>query len=188
MVAVPDPRVARVAQFCATVVAGGSPQLVECRPLVGKPANECFGIVEEHVAANGGRQVTGWAIWEFPGVFIEAEFHAVWQRPDGQLVDLTPRSLHSPAIVFVQDAERKYEARQVDNIREPLVRDNDVIRFLYLFRRRFEILNQGDLADQHGAVRLAPKAAREMKALNKEMTKLERRLHTRYATTRTDRG
>ena len=124
---------------------------------------------------------TGWALWEWPGLFIEAEFHAVWHSPDGRLVDLTPNRLIPTAIVFVPDSLRRYEGRQVDNVRKALVKDNDLTRFLFTFRRQFEILNKGDLAFQHGPISLPRGALKELQALQKEQARLERRLQNRYA-------
>ena len=171
---------AHVQSFCNRVVPGGTPVAVDCRPLAGQPVNECFAIVEQQVATHGGQQLTGWAIWEVPGVFIEAEFHAAWQQPNGQLLCITPRMQRFPSILFVPDPTRKYTGRQVDNIRQALVKDHDVNRFLHLWRRRFEILNEGDLADQHGAVALGKKALREFQQLEKDMAHLQRRLERRY--------
>lgn len=172
---------AHVLAFGASIAPGGDAHVVQCLPLLHEPFNECFSIVPKQIAAHGGSQLTGWAIWEVPGIYIEAEFHAVWQRPDGQIVDITPRPIYFPSIAFLPDPKRQYVGRQVDNIRQPLVRDNDLVRFLYLCRRRFEILNQGDLADQHGAIALTKKAMREFSNLEKEMAQMHRRLDRRYA-------
>ena len=172
---------AHVLAFCASVVPDSVAYVVQCLPLLGEPFNECFSIVPKQIAAHGGNQLTGWAIWEVPGIYIEAEFHAVWQRPDGQIVDISPRQIYFPCTAFLPDPKRQYVGRQVDNIRQPLVRDNDLVRFLYLCRRRFEIFNQGDLADQHGAITLTNKAMREFTNLKKEMAQLQRRLDRRYA-------
>lgn len=172
---------AHVLEFCASVVPGSSTYVVECMPLFREPFNECFAIVPKQIAAHGGSQLTGWTIWEVPGVYIEAEFHAVWQRPDGVIVDITPRPVYFPSILFLPDPERQYVGRQVDNVRKPLVQDKDVVRFLHLCRRRFEILNEGDLANQNGVVALSPQATREYRDIVKEMTNLQRRLDQRYA-------
>lgn len=171
-----------VQEFCTSVAPDSIACEVECLPLLGEPFNECFSIVPKQIAAHGGVQLTGWAIWEFPGLYIEAEFHAVWQRPDGQIVDITPRPVYFSSILFLPDTKRQYAGIQVDNIRKPLVRDNDLTRFIFLMRRRFEIINQGDLADQHGQITLSNKAAREYSDLIKEVTKLQGRLQRRYAT------
>ncbi|WP_323600745.1 hypothetical protein [Pseudomonas putida] len=165
-----------VLDFCNTVVAGGTPILVQHSPLSGKPLKECFTIVPEHVAGHGGRQLTGWSIWEFPGKFIEAEFHAIWEDPEGRKVDLTPRPFAVEQVLFLEDLNREYTGRQVDNIRKALVNNFYVTRYLKLHRRIFEILNEGDLADQHGAITLPPAAEREYREVEKEVLELQRRL------------
>lgn len=174
------PETPHVIDFCSQVVPGSQPVSVEHKPLPGKPQLECFSIVPEHVANNGGKQLTGWAIWETPGVFIEAEFHSVWQDKEGRVIDLTPRPYALETILFVPDASREYRGRQVDNVRKALVDDLDVVRFLHLFRKRFEIMNKGDLADQHGAIELPHKALKEYRKLDKEMLQLHLRLSRRY--------
>ena len=181
MQAIPEIEATHLQAFCREITATSNPVLVSCIPRFDRPANECFPLVEEQIAGSGGSMVVGWAIWEWPGVFIEAEFHAVWASPEGQLIDFAPRPLRSPHIVFLPDPSRKYEGRQVDNIRKALVRDNDLIRFLFVFRRQFEILNKGDLAFQHGPISLPAKALKELQGLQKEGARLERRLHNRYA-------
>ena len=90
------------------------------------------------------------------------------------------RSRPFSEIAFVPDVNRRYENRQVDNVRRQLVDDKDVKRFLFLTRRRFEILNAGARALQHEVT--LPKA--EMGALeanHKEAFRLQRRIHKRYA-------
>jgi hypothetical protein len=132
-----------VGAFCTSIAAGVEAVRVPCRPLAGVPLNECFSILPDYIASHGGSQVIGWAVWERPRVFIEAEFHAVWRSPDGELVDIVPRARQFDEILFLPDAARPYTGRQVDNVRRALVNDNDVKRFLFLFHRQFEILNTG---------------------------------------------
>lgn len=169
-----------VIDFCQQIAPNDEPIRVAHEPLSGQPLLECFSIVPEQVVSQGGKQLTGWAIWETPSVFIEAEFHAVWQKPDGTLQDVTPRPLPFDHILFLPDSRREYAGRQVDNIRQPLVNDRDVVRFLYLAKRRFEIMNKGDLAYQHGEIRLPPRALKEYRNVEKEMLQLHNRLHRRY--------
>lgn len=169
-----------VKEFCLGISSGQEPINVVCQPLPNQPENECFSILPKHVSSFGGDQIIGWAIWERPGVFIEAEFHAVWRNPSGEFVDISTRSLRFEAITFLPDPSRKYLGRQVDNVRKPLVKDRDVIRFLYLAKRRFEILNAGNLADQHGYVTLPKKIEREYMEAMKEMVRVQKRLSIRY--------
>ena len=74
------------------LVPGGSAVYVDMEPLRDALADECFYIVEAQCKEHGGRSVTGWALWELPTLFVEAEFRCVWERPDGTLVDITPKN------------------------------------------------------------------------------------------------
>lgn len=171
---------AHVNEFCESLVKGENPLNVRCQPLAGQTERECFPMVEQQVSKFGGQLLLGWAIWERAGVFIEAEFHAVWRNPEGELIDIVPRFDAFATITFLADANAKYNGRQVDNVRKPLVKDIDVVRFLFLAKRRFEILNTGDLADQHGQIALPKKLDREYWKLMKDLERLQRRLEIRY--------
>ena len=178
---VPLPNDPHVIDFCTSISTDQAPYLIDCIPLPNEPLMECVSIVPKQVAAYGGFQLTGWAIWEVPGLFIEAEFHAVWQQPSGVILDVTPHAIPCRNILFLPDPKLQYEGRQIDNIRKPLVNDRDLVRFLYLHHRRFEILNEGNLADQHGLIALPKKQRREYERLVDEMTKLYKRLDRRYS-------
>jgi hypothetical protein len=180
MASVPNIEAQHLRAFCSEVVTTGVPIVARCIPRFDRPSNECFSLVEEQIREKSGSMIVGWAIWERPGVFIEAEFHAVWESPEGEFIDLSPRPLLFQHVLFLPDPSRKYEGRQVDNIRKPLVRDNDVVRFLLIFEHQFKIMNNGDLAFQHGEISLPPKAAKELRTLQKEGARLERRLQRRY--------
>jgi hypothetical protein len=45
----------------------------------------------------------GWKMREQPSAFVEGEFHAVWRRTDGTLIDVTPRSDQSGTTLFLPD-------------------------------------------------------------------------------------
>lgn len=171
-----------VRAFCDEVAPGQQPVSVSCEPLANQPMNECFAVIPQHVLAAGGEQLLGWAIWEYPGIFIEAEFHAVWRDPSGRLLDLSPRPIAFDKITFLPDQNAEYCDRQVDNIRKPLIDDPSLTRFLYLAKKRFNIMNTGDLADQHGQIALPKKLMREYERVLKEMLVLQGRLQRRYPT------
>jgi len=175
-----DIQAAHVIDFCKRVMPGASPVYVPHEPLTGKPLRECFPIVEAHAAEQGGERVLGWAVWEYQEVFIEAEFHAVWRDLAGELHDLTPHLLKPDRLLFIPDTFREYLGCQVDNIRQPLTDDLDVVRFLYLAKRRFEILNAGGRAFQHGEIALPPKALKAFRKVESELLNLQNRLGRRY--------
>ncbi|ABM37575.1 hypothetical protein [Polaromonas naphthalenivorans] len=171
---------AHVEEFCSSLAKGEHPIDVCCQPVAGQPERECFSVVEQQVSEFGGQLVLGWAIWERTGVFIEAEFHAVWRNPDAKLIDVVPRFATFGSITFLPDANSKYNGQQVDNVRKSMVKDMDVVRFLFLAKRRFEIFNTGDLANQHGEIALPKRLYREYEKLMKEWARLERRIEARY--------
>lgn len=54
--------------------------------------NACFLNVEDRVAADGGALVCGWAVrTEYHGTLRVFYHHAVWRKPTGELVDVTPK-------------------------------------------------------------------------------------------------
>ncbi|MER9776806.1 hypothetical protein [Mesorhizobium sp. M0220] len=63
----------------------------------------CSTGVEEKVRNDGGSICFGWTIWEWPGVLLTSEFHAVWRSPSGDLFDITPKPQRETSIIFVPD-------------------------------------------------------------------------------------
>ena len=61
---------------------------------------ECFPNVEKMVQEYGGQQVNGRAIWQWDNKLVEAEAHAVWKSPDGQLIDITPHDYNEEKYYF----------------------------------------------------------------------------------------
>lgn len=101
-------------------------------PVDGAKPIRCFENVHQQVVRMGGEACVGWAIWEWPGVFIEAERHCVWRRADGALIDITPPPGKDPRILFQPDPAGVMEGDVVDNVRQALRLDPDIERFLKL--------------------------------------------------------
>jgi hypothetical protein len=155
------------------IAPGQVPVYVDVVPLPGEAANECFGLVDQCVEERGGEAVIGWSLWEFPTLFVEAEFHAVWQKPDGALVDVAPKPSATARVLFLPDPKRRYEGRGVDNVRWPLRQDPVVIAYLTTFESMFELMNRGNRAGQHGEIRLHGKEATEWRSLAAEQAALD---------------
>lgn len=165
-----------VQDFCKQVTSSSLPVELACEPAPGAQLLDCFSTVESQVQKFGGRPVLGWAIWEFPQVLIEAEFHAVWERhDDGVLIDISAHPLPFSKITFLPDPQRVYLGRQVDNIRKPLSKDPKVRQFIYLMQRQFEILNRGSRADQY-EVDLPKKERKEYALLLKQLQVLGKQI------------
>lgn len=147
-----DPSLPYVVTLCEELVPGAAPQVVELRPTPGAPPNECFPLVSARVREDRGALVCGWSIWEYPTLFVEAEFHAVWKKPDGSLLDITLKNHAFNHILFLIDPSREYGGRQVDNIRRAMRSDSAITGFIKAAEDEFEFMNRGERAFQHGQI------------------------------------
>ena len=162
-----------ISELCNEIAGEeSSPIYVDCKPLQNAPSRECFPIVEEQVSREGGAIVFGWSIWELPTVFIEAEFHAVWQSPDGRLIDIAPKDEPTAKILFQKDSLRVYEDRQINNLRRPLRQHPSVIEFIALCNREYEFMNRGERAGLHGEIQLQEADAIEYTQLQMQKAEL----------------
>ncbi|MCX0330215.1 SEC-C domain-containing protein [Acinetobacter radioresistens] len=142
--------------------------------------NECFLLVDENISNHGGERILGWAIWELPGLFIEAEFHAVWKTPEGELIDLNPRPLKTEKILFLPDYEIVYEGYRKNNIRLALSNNPTVNDFLKAHDKIFEFMNKGKRKEQYGEIKLKGNELIEYELLMREMMNIQLKMDTVY--------
>jgi len=98
---------------------------------------ECFVNVCDHVAKHGGLIVYGWDLVIHPPMYAEAEFHAVWRSPAGDLLDITPRNDRQDVSYFVIDPARQFDFAnpgRIPNQLHALTDDETVHRYLDAFR------------------------------------------------------
>jgi hypothetical protein len=111
--------------------------------------NECIEIVDKMVSLFGGERILGWQIWQ-GGFLIEAEFHAVWQKDDGQIIDVSIKKNKIPAIVFVPDKGLQYKGKQINSVRVNLTKNPVVDDFIRLWNIRHKLLNKGKRSELYG--------------------------------------
>jgi hypothetical protein len=133
-------RFPHVGAFCERVSPGHALVPVPCEPRLPVARDDCFANAARHAARYGGEVLHGWAVWEIPQIMIEAEFHAVWHRADGELIDVNPRRPHETRITFLPPPERSWSGNAVDNIREALLDDPRVHAFIAQAQKRFDLL------------------------------------------------
>ena len=159
-----------ILSLCAQLAPGEIPLYVDVTPIAGAPINECFPLVAERINELGGSAVLGWSIWEWPTLFVEGEFHAVWKTSTGDLVDITPKAASISRILFLPGPNSQYEGRLVRNTRVPIANHRPVLQFIAACEAEYELLNRGDRADRHGMIRLSDAEAKEMQQiLSKKM-------------------
>ena len=161
-----DPKVVKLLSEIRRVGGGilsdAKPVYVPVSLEVGVEANECFPIVSARVEKDGGNRILGWNLRE-ESVVMSAEFHAVWESPNGELLDITPKGMpgkiveSATQILFVHAPEAKYQGKQVNNINlnisgNPLGDD-----FIACHQAIFDIMNRGKRACQHGEIELKNK-------------------------------
>ena len=143
------------------LVPGGTPVYVDVRPIEGAAPDECFRLVERQVDAFAGKAIFGWSLWVFPTLFVEAEFHSVWERPDGCLIDITPKKREMKRVLFLKDQERLYIGKQVNNLRRKVRQLPLLDSYFKTFDDQHELLNRGERANMHGKIELEGNEALE---------------------------
>lgn len=108
--------------------------------------NECFLNVQRKVELEGGSLIMGWQIWEAK-YLIEAEFHGVWKKPSGELIDITPKSIKTiDKILFLPEPNKSYTGVHVDNIRKNCTGNRLVDDLILVSELGFHVLNKGNRA------------------------------------------
>lgn len=89
---------------------------------------------------------------------LEAEFHAVWQMPNGQIIDIAPKAEPSKRILFLKDSVRVFQNKQLNNIRYPLTGNPIILEFINTLNQEYSFLNDGDRAEQFGEIQISGQA------------------------------
>ncbi len=93
----------QITRFCQKINPSSSPLFLDVKKTRYAVVQECFSNVKFHAIDNGGSKQLGWLIWETPGIFIEAEMHAVWRSPNETLIDITPQPDDEKRVLFLPD-------------------------------------------------------------------------------------
>lgn len=131
-----------VLALCARLGATEPPIYVDVQPRSDSGFADCFNDVVRHVEESGGTRLHGWQIWEWPGVLVEAEFHAVWQKPDGSLADVQSKPDGETRILFVPQANLEFNGVRRDNVRHAIGKDPLIQMFIQTQNRFFKLFQQ----------------------------------------------
>ncbi|WP_316176337.1 SEC-C domain-containing protein [Bradyrhizobium sp. SZCCHNRI1073] len=118
----PDAITPAVQQLAAEISPEYQPRYVEMAPEPMSRPRECFFNVKAKIERDGGKILYGWAIWEWPRVFLEAEHHAVWSNGPS-LIDVTPQEPGIRRVLFVPDPAQEFDESSYQrrpNIKRPL--------------------------------------------------------------------
>ena len=140
---VPDPNAQHTRELVEELCPGQNCFEDPVEPVEGAAENACIEVVDRLVAERGGERILGWALWEWPGVWIEGEFHAIWKRSDGTLTDPTPKKNKTLRILFVSDPGAQVTTWQKDNVRKARMQRREILDFIDIKERIYRAENQG---------------------------------------------
>ena len=124
-----------IRQFQAGIQNTLPPRVIEVRTRHDAVDGACFENVRKQVVEFGGDICFGWRVNCLPFIYIYGEFHAVWKRPDGVLVDVSPVfPPDQPHVVFIEDLHLRYTGKRIPNRTALLWKVPEVTTFI-------EILN-----------------------------------------------
>ncbi|WP_425060527.1 hypothetical protein SCACP_12520 [Sporomusa carbonis] len=110
-----------IVDFCKEINPNAKPYYIPVKPIQFNEYNESFSNVERKIKSNGGTVQYGWAIWEWRNILIEAEFHAVWKNPEGELICVSPNIYKEYKILFLPDDTRIYDGvHKIDSYRKSI--------------------------------------------------------------------
>lgn len=151
---VPDRISSPIRRLCNRLSLQSKPLFIPVQPDPGAIVNDCFATVAAKVLRDGGEIQYGWRFWHLPGILMEAEFHASWQSLKGDLIDVSPNFCSAIQILFIPDPTRRYDGRQIDNVRIPLSKDPRVREYIALAEKKFAVMNEGPLSKKTGLISL----------------------------------
>lgn len=141
-----------ILKLCKEVAGSTDARFIPVRSEAGSEPTDAAEAVMQKVERDGGSLQAGWAVWQWADALIEAESHAVWRSPEGELVDIVARPGNEQTILFVEDARQGHADAAVDRERRALRRDPLVEDFITLGRKQFLLLHNGPSRDVAGSV------------------------------------
>ena len=117
--------------FCRQLDSTRPPLWVPVRPIPGSSGAGAHDLtaLKSHVATHGGRIQYGWILWEYPGWYLEAEFHPLWSSAQGELIETSPAAAAAglPRLLFLPDNTRAFGADDIANRFHALSTSPDVL-------------------------------------------------------------
>ncbi len=148
-VTIPDKNDKYVIALIEKIGVKNDPILLNVVPEDNSKALDCFPTVRRKIAESGGKMILGWQFWKTTNL-IEAEFHAVWESPEKELLDISPKSIseihHS---LFLIDENLVYDEKQKDNYRINTTTNKLVDDFIAICEAIFKFENKGEKAYQY---------------------------------------
>jgi hypothetical protein len=138
---VPKPNDSHLSRLLDKIEADFEPAYLEVEAQTGDVL-DCFNIVNDKVAKDGGKMILGWQIWKTP-FLIEAEAHSVWEDENGDIHDISAKQHPVTTICFVEDPKLTYDGKQINSVRMNITSNKLVDQFIETFNTKFRLQNKG---------------------------------------------
>lgn len=89
-----------------------APFYINITPTPFAGTGRCHFNVTQQIEKAGGTAFFCWAIWQCKA-WVEAEFHCLWKKPDGTLVDITPDPDGETRRLIQAELIRRFEGRAI---------------------------------------------------------------------------
>jgi hypothetical protein len=158
-----------------------SPFYIRIVPYPSSEYGSCFDNVIRKVEQEFGEVVYGWQFCEYE-YMIEAEFHAVWKSPAGEIIDITsPARPDIKEILFVVDGKRKFTGESSDNFRFNKTSNKLVDDIIDVEKAKFRFLNRGERKYIVGELSLNAEDKNQWWAINQIAGNLEEMYFNAYS-------
>lgn len=114
--------------LCQKITPDSEPVLVRILPWNKAHPQECYKNVERYTIEYGGQRLLGWRLLRWANIMVEAEAHAVWQSPDGELIDITP--YEQSEALFLYDPTLQFKGYSIPNRRMQLTSSPLISEFI----------------------------------------------------------
>ena len=109
--------------------------------------NKCWNNVPLVIEKYGGEIVPGRIVWiEASGKWLHLEAHCCWRKPDGAVVDPTPKADEEQVIAFVEET-LKWEGHPIASRYHCVTNEPAVVEFLELTQQWNTIQSQMTVGD-----------------------------------------
>jgi hypothetical protein len=132
-----------IQRLCAELAPGQKPVFIRVEPSAEATQGNCVFNVPPHIEQFGGRMILGWCIWEWPGILLNAEFHACWLSPKEELIDITPKRDGENTILFLPDPLLRFDGKRILGRIEPLSYKREVLEYVAASRKEMQLKVQG---------------------------------------------
>jgi hypothetical protein len=97
--------------------------------------NNCFFNVQRKIRIDGGKIHYGWILHENEFFYV-AERHAVWEKENEDLIDITPSQIqNNNSITFLSDNQFEYNGQLTGNVRINSTKNKIVDDYIYMLEK-----------------------------------------------------